>query len=188
MPRSKNSSGSIPPKYKKKRTSRLSRSASVRAFILLWRAVVAGNVTWPCCACLVSHPWQLVPYDALGLGWDGANNLASSRLESWALDDSSVEWKFNLLDKREETIAERFKIVLAEKPNVQEAAERSRNRKQFSCCCCCSHINSHNQVRGHRTGSSHSGAEEYPSEKHKQPRVVHAYITADAIHASTRNM
>ena len=24
------------------------------------------------------------------------------------------------------------------------------------CCCCCSHINSHNQVRGHRTGSSHS--------------------------------
>ena len=28
-----------------------------------------------------------------------------------------------------------------------------------SCCCCCSHINSHNQVRGHRTGSSHSGAE-----------------------------
>ena len=22
------------------------------------------------------------------------------------------------------------------------------------CCCCCSHINSHNQVRGHRTGSS----------------------------------
>ena len=25
-------------------------------------------------------------------------------------------------------------------------------------CCCCSHTNSHNQVRGHRTGSSHSGA------------------------------
>ena len=33
------------------------------------------------------------------------------------------------------------------------------------CCCCCSHINSHNQVRGHRTGSSHSVAEEYPREK-----------------------
>ena len=32
--------------------------------------------------------------------------------------------------------------------------------------CCCSHINSHNQVRGHRTSSSHSGAEEYPREKH----------------------
>ena len=30
----------------KKRTSRLSRSASVRAFIL-WRAAVAGNVIWP---------------------------------------------------------------------------------------------------------------------------------------------
>ena len=24
------------------------------------------------------------------------------------------------------------------------------------CCCCCYHITSHNQVRGHRTGSSHS--------------------------------
>ena len=47
-------------------------------------------------------------------------------------------------------------------------------------CCCCSHINPHNQVRGHRTGSSHSGAEKCPREKHKQPKVVHAYITADA--------
>ena len=56
------------------------------------------------------------------------------------------------------------------------------------CCCCCSHINSHNQVRGHRTGSSHSGAEEYPRENHTQPKVVHTYITADAIHASTRNI
>ena len=56
------------------------------------------------------------------------------------------------------------------------------------CCCCCSYINSHNQVRGHRTGSSHSGAEEYPREKHTQPKVVHAYITAHAIHASTRNI
>jgi len=36
--------------------------------------------------------------------------------------------------------------VLAEKPNLQEAAERSRNRQYFSCCC--SHINSHNPVRG----------------------------------------
>ena len=42
---------------------------------------------------------------------------------------------------------------------------------------CCSHIKSHNNhVRGHRTGSRHSGAEEYPREKHKQPNVVHAYI------------
>ena len=55
-------------------------------------------------------------------------------------------------------------------------------------CCCCSHINSHNQVRGHRTGSSHSGAEGYPREKHTQPKVVNAYITAGAIHASTRNI
>ena len=47
---------------------------------------------------------------------------------------------------------------------------------------------SHNQVRGHRTGSRHSGAEEYPTKKHKQPKVVHAYVTADAIHASTRNI
>ena len=44
----------------------------------------------PCRACLVAHPWQLVPYAALGLGRDGANNLASSRLESWGLDDTSV--------------------------------------------------------------------------------------------------
>ena len=59
----------------------------------------------------------------------------------------------------------------------------------FSLRCCCSHINSHNQVRGHRTGSSHSGAEEYPREKTQtKPKVVHAYITADVIHASTRNI
>ena len=53
---------------------------------------------------------------------------------------------------------------------------------------CCSHINSRNQIRGHRTGFSHSGAEEYPREKHIQPKMVHAYTTADAIHASTRNI
>ena len=35
----------------------------------------------PCRASLVSHSWQLVPYAALGLGRDRANNLASSRLE-----------------------------------------------------------------------------------------------------------
>ena len=27
-----------------------------------------------------------------------------------------------------------------------------------------------------------------PEKKHKQPKVVHAYIAADAIHASTRNI
>ena len=72
--------------------------------------------------------------------------------------------KFNLLDKKEEKIANNFKIVLAEKPSLREAAERSRNRQDFRCCCR-SHINSHNRVRGHRTGSSHSGAEEYPRGK-----------------------
>ena len=30
------------------------------------------------------------------------------------------------------------------------------------CRCCCYHINSHNQVRVYRAGSSHSGSEEYP--------------------------
>ena len=108
MPRSKNKSGVYRPKYKKKRTSRLSRSASVRAFIL-WRAVVAGNVNWP----MPCMP-RLTPLAAGALRCSGsrtgrANNLASSRLESWALDDSSVEWKFNLLDKKEETIAKKFK-------------------------------------------------------------------------------
>ena len=38
-------------------------------------------------------------------------------------------------------------------------------------CCCCSRINSHNQVRGHKTGSSHSGAEEYPRGKNKHKRT-----------------
>ena len=31
--------------------------------------------------------------------------------------------------------------------------------------CCCFQINSHNQVRGHRTRSSHSGVEKYPRGK-----------------------
>ena len=42
---------------------------------------------------------------------------------------------------------------------------RVSNIRSGGSCCCCSHINSHNQVRGHRTGSSHSGDEEYPREK-----------------------
>ena len=36
------------------------------------------------------------------------------------------------------------------------------------CCCCCSHINSHNQVRGHRTGSSHFEAENTWVQRHEQ--------------------
>ena len=50
-----------------------------------------------------------------------------------------------------------------------------RVRLGGSCCCCCSHINSHNQVRGHRTGSSHSGAEEYPREKTQTKGGTHIY-------------
>ena len=38
--------------------------------------------------------------------------------------------KFNLLHEKEEKIAKGFKIVLAEKPNLQEAAEQSRNNWQ----------------------------------------------------------
>ena len=37
-------------------------------------------------------------------------------------------------------------------------------------CCYCSHINSHNQIRGHRTGCSHSRVEEYPKEKHTRTK------------------
>ena len=45
-------------------------------------------------------------------------------------------------------------------------------------CCCCSHINSHNQVRSHRTGFSHSGAEKYPREKHtKQKQRWYTHIS-----------
>ena len=60
----------------------------------------------------------------------------------------------------------------------------------FCCCfcCCCYHINSHNQVRGHKTCSSHSGVEEYPRETNtSKPKVVQAYITAETIHASAKN-
>ena len=59
----------------------------------------------------------------------------------------------------------------------------------------CNMLLSHNQVRGHSTGSSHSGVEEYPREKkHKQDKkkVVSQhrtwYIIADAIHASARKI
>ena len=40
---------------------------------------------------------------------------------------------------------------------------------------CCSHINWHNQVRGHGIGSSHSEAEEYPRKKTQtnQRRYTH---------------
>ena len=47
-------------------------------------------------------------------------------------------------------------------------------------CCCCSsssHIHSHNQVRGHRTGSSNSGAEEYPWEKAQTNRRWYTHVS-----------
>ena len=43
--------------------------------------------------------------------------------------------------------------------------------------CCCSHINSHNKVRGHRTGSSHSGAEEHPSEKSQTNQRWYTHVS-----------
>ena len=42
---------------------------------------------------------------------------------------------------------------------------------------CCSHINSHNQVRGHRTGSSHSGAEECPRKKTQTNQRWYTHIS-----------
>ena len=50
-------------------------------------------------------------------------------------------------------------------------------------CCCCSHINSHNQVRGHRTGSSHSGAGNYPRENTNKQRW-YTHIIKIKIHSS----
>ena len=51
------------------------------------------------------------------------------------------------------------------------------------CCCCCYHINSQNQVYGHRTGSSHPEVEEYPTEKHTNKtrsgtRINHIFVPA----------
>ena len=87
------------------------------------------------------------------------------------------EIQLSTVDKKEEKMAIKFKLVLSEKPNLQEAAERPRNRQYLSCCCCHSHINSHNQVRGHRTGYSHSGTEEYSRGKTQTKggtRIIHS--------------
>ena len=74
---------------------------------------------------------------------------------------------------------------ISQKSSMCRVAELSQNSEKSSVtylnghityisCCCCSHINSHNQVRGHRTGSSHSGAEEYPRENtHNQRWYTH---------------
>ena len=64
-----------------------------------------------------------------------------------------------------------FKKVVCTRDLFGETLDsRAPTRQNIPCCCCCSHINSHNQVRGHRTGSSHSGAEEYPRENTHNPR------------------
>ena len=61
-------------------------------------------------------------------------------------------------------------------PALLGEAHRTLPGGAYCCCCCCCcccchfHINSHNQVRGHRTGPSHSGAEEYPREKNTNQR------------------
>ena len=61
-----------------------------------------------------------------------------------------------------------------------------------SCCCCCCHVNSHNQVRDHGTGSSHSGVKEYPNpgNKHDQNKsgTFIYHIVADATNACARKM
>ena len=46
----------------------------------------------------------------------------------------------------------------------------------------CSHINSHNQVRGHRAGSSHSGVQERGSEEVQQTKSCTRNIIAEARH------
>ena len=56
------------------------------------------------------------------------------------------------------------------------------------CCCCCCHINSHNQVRVTGQAPVTLNLRNTPREKAQQPKMVHAYITADAIHASARNI
>ena len=42
----------------------------------------------------------------------------------------------------------------------------------------------HNQARGHRTGSNHCGAEEYPREKQNETKVICTRIIAD-VHPSS---
>ena len=64
--------------------------------------------------------------------------------------------------------------------------------KEYKAGIYCSHINSHNQVRGHRIYSSHSGVEEYPTEKNtfknqRGTRIYH-HVIADAIDASARKV
>ena len=98
MPISKNSSGVYHPKYKESTLlACLAQRPSARLYC--GGQSLQATLSGPCRACLVSHPWQLAAYANLGLGRDGANNLASSRLESWAFHDTRVEKTLkNVLD------------------------------------------------------------------------------------------
>ena len=85
-------SPSYPPRKAKVKERPIAASARLYCGGQLLQATLSG----PCSACLVSHPWQLVPYAALGLGRDGANKLALSRLELRAhsgLDNTTTVWK-----------------------------------------------------------------------------------------------
>ena len=87
---SKYSSGVYRPKYKQCALLACCAQRPSARLYYCGRQLLQATLSGQCRACFVSHPWQLVPYAAVGLGRDVANNLASSRLESWALDDSSV--------------------------------------------------------------------------------------------------
>ena len=54
-------------------------AASARLYF--GRQLLQAKLSGPRRACLVSHPWQLVPYAALGFGRDRVNNLGSFCLE-----------------------------------------------------------------------------------------------------------
>ena len=92
MPISRNSSGVYRPNTKKTHFSLVSLSVRPRVY-----TAVAGS----CCRqrCYLAHavhvsshtPGSWCPTLLWVSDGTGANNLASSRLESWALDDSSVE-------------------------------------------------------------------------------------------------
>ena len=64
----------------------------------------------------------------------------------------------------------RGKKLLGSSRDKNEGTYRSGEGGGGPACCCCSHINSHNQIRGHRTDSSPSETEEYPREKNTNRR------------------
>ena len=73
--------------------------------------------------------------------------------------------KENIKERKERQGSEknekRFVVLARFSVFPPQLASACSHHTEVVVCCCCSHINSHNQVRGHRTGSSHSGAEEY---------------------------